>query len=334
MDILSDLQVLTESAKGDCIKKRWRFKKPGCNGETVVLRDIFHKMIVWIDMFKQIGDTAVQYDPAHATLPWAGVRFILQIAVGDIVKFDFVVKGVESIARMIGRYAIFEDVYRRRASKASSELEDALIRLYSTILLYQAKAKSFFDQSSFKRILSSVFVTEDEFEDLAKKMDLEEANVDRCAAILDAENRNDISNSLEALSIAQCEKYTGLMKLLHTIDGPILRMSKQLNDIEDHLDRSKRFEILRWVSAQPYLEYHEQISKKALAGTGKWLLNDPIYAKWHKGSTSSLLWLHGKVGAGKSTLVSIVIEDTMRRFEAGQSPPPVFFYCSRNAAEP
>ena len=78
-----------------------------------------------------------------------------------------------------------------------------------TLLYFYTKRKpSFFDQSSVKSILSSVFVTEDEFEDLAKKMDLEEANVDRCAAILDAENRNDISNSLEALSIAQCEKYT------------------------------------------------------------------------------------------------------------------------------
>ena len=332
--ILSDLQVLTESAKGQCIKKRWRFRRPGRNGETIVLRDIFQKMVVWVDIFKQIGDTVVQYDPGHAALPWAGLRFILQVAIGDIVRFDFVVKGMESIARMIGRYAIFEDVYLRRTSKATTELENGLIQLYSTILLYQSKAKSFFDQSSPKRILGSVFVTEDEFESLARRMDLEQSNVDRCAAILDAENQNDISDSLEALSISQYEKHRGLMDLLHTINGPILRMTSQLNGIEDRLDKSKRFEILRWVSAQPYLEHHEQISKKALTGTGRWLLEDPLYAKWHKGSTSSLLWLHGKVGAGKSTLVSIVIEDAKRRFEAGQSPPPVFFYCSRNAAEP
>jgi hypothetical protein len=31
---------------------------------------------------------------------------------------------------------------------------------------------------------------------------------------------------------------------------------------------------------------------------------------------------------------SIVIEDTMQAFRAGQSPPPAFFYCSRNNAEP
>jgi hypothetical protein len=31
---------------------------------------------------------------------------------------------------------------------------------------------------------------------------------------------------------------------------------------------------------------------------------------------------------------SIVIEDAMQAFYAGQSPPPAFFYCSRNTAEP
>lgn len=59
------------------------------------MRDIFNKMVVWIDMFKQIGDTFIQYDPGDAALPWAGVRFILQVAVGDIFKFDFVVEGAE-----------------------------------------------------------------------------------------------------------------------------------------------------------------------------------------------------------------------------------------------
>lgn len=31
---------------------------------------------------------------------------------------------------------------------------------------------------------------------------------------------------------------------------------------------------------------------------------------------------------------SIVIEDAMLAYESGESPPPVFFYCSRNTAEP
>ena len=334
LSVLTGLQELTERAEDQCVKRRWRFPKPGRNGETLVLRDIFGKIVHWVDAFKQIGDIVVQYDPGHAALPWAGVRFILQIAIGDIVKFGFVVEGAESIARMLVRYAVFEQIYLRRTSKASTELENALVQLYSTILMYQSKAKHFFDENTAKRILRSAFVTEDEMGRLAKKMDVEESIVDRCAAALNTENQASINDSLEALSIGQDENYAKLKGLLQSIDEPIRRMSSQLNDIEDNLDKSKRQEILRWLSAQPYHEHHEQIWKKALAGTGRWLVEDSIYAEWHKGSTSSLLWLHGKVGAGKSTLVSIVVEDAMRRSRAGKCPPPVYFYCSRDAAEP
>ena len=37
------------------------------------------RLVGWITKFKEIGDIAVQYDPVHAALPWAGVRFILLV---------------------------------------------------------------------------------------------------------------------------------------------------------------------------------------------------------------------------------------------------------------
>lgn len=43
------------------------------------MRDVFEKVIRWLDTFKQVGDVAVQYDPAHAALPWAAIRLILQV---------------------------------------------------------------------------------------------------------------------------------------------------------------------------------------------------------------------------------------------------------------
>jgi adenylylsulfate kinase-like enzyme len=39
-----------------------------------------------------------------------------------------------------------------------------------------------------------------------------------------------------------------------------------------------------------------------LPGTGQWLLSDPVFDKWKKESVSSILWLHGIPGSGKSKL--------------------------------
>lgn len=79
LDVLADLHVLTNTAKTKSIEKRWRFHRKGREGETVILRDLFSKIAVWIDRFKEVGDIVVQYDPSHAALPWAGVRFLLQV---------------------------------------------------------------------------------------------------------------------------------------------------------------------------------------------------------------------------------------------------------------
>ncbi len=78
LDILSDLGQLVSNAKENSIKKGWRFHRPG-DGKTVILRDLFSKIVVWIDRFKEIGDVVAQYDPVHAALPWAGVWFLLQV---------------------------------------------------------------------------------------------------------------------------------------------------------------------------------------------------------------------------------------------------------------
>lgn len=75
---LEYLFSVIDEKKKICLDRRWRFKKP--NGEVVILRDIMDKMVKSIAKFKDIGDVAVQYDPAHATLPWVGVRLVLQVS--------------------------------------------------------------------------------------------------------------------------------------------------------------------------------------------------------------------------------------------------------------
>ena len=77
LHILSHVLEVAEESRKECMKKRWRYTRK--SGETVIFVDLFSKIVKWINIFKDIGDTAVQYDPVHAALPWAGVRFLLQV---------------------------------------------------------------------------------------------------------------------------------------------------------------------------------------------------------------------------------------------------------------
>lgn len=77
--VLGELLEVIEQKKQLCLQRRWRLRKR--NGELVFLRDVLGKIVMWVKKFKEVGDAAVQYDPSHAALPWAGVRLVLQVSV-------------------------------------------------------------------------------------------------------------------------------------------------------------------------------------------------------------------------------------------------------------
>jgi hypothetical protein len=71
------LKVVTDT-RNECVKKQWVLYT-NAHGEKVMVRDKLNKIVDWVNRFKEVGDAAVQYDPTHAALPWAVIRFFLQV---------------------------------------------------------------------------------------------------------------------------------------------------------------------------------------------------------------------------------------------------------------
>lgn len=76
LDTLNQVLVATKEKRDICLEKQWKFT---WKGETIILRDVADKLLVWVDKFKAIGNVIASYDPTHAALPWAGFRFLLQV---------------------------------------------------------------------------------------------------------------------------------------------------------------------------------------------------------------------------------------------------------------
>ncbi|KAF2682392.1 hypothetical protein K458DRAFT_390882 [Lentithecium fluviatile CBS 122367] len=307
LNIVAELHAAAEKSRQRSVESRWKYTRK--SGETVIIRDLFEKIVRWIDMFKQVGDVAVQKLLTH-----------LLIAVNDINKYALVVEDLARIAELICRFALTEDLYLHGTSKAVEELERAVVKLYASILGYLSKAKQYLEQRAVKRTIKNAVLTETDLGSGLTDIQTAENDVDRCMALVD---RTD-----------NAKNYVKLMDLLARIDEPLRRMDDGLKNIHDDLQASKRAEIVRWLSPEPYIQHHKQTRQGILTKTGQWLLSNPIFKKWKDDSASTILWLHGIPGSGKSKLVSMVIEDALARYKAGDSPQPVFFYCSRNPAEP
>ena len=78
--VITNLLGAVKISEQKCISEQWQYKRKNGKSERVVLRDTFSNLVKWIQRFRDIGDIAVQYDPVHATLPWAGVRFLLEVS--------------------------------------------------------------------------------------------------------------------------------------------------------------------------------------------------------------------------------------------------------------
>ena len=72
---IGDVKASIAEARGKADKK-WTIK--GQRGD-INLRVHFDKVIHWVQEFVSIGDTIVTYEPGHAALPWAAMRFLLQV---------------------------------------------------------------------------------------------------------------------------------------------------------------------------------------------------------------------------------------------------------------
>ncbi|KAK4182044.1 hypothetical protein QBC35DRAFT_396760, partial [Podospora australis] len=178
-EIVSELLKQANISIEECKDRAWKFQRKK-SGETVIVRDVLGKVVKWIDRFKRIGDIAMQYDPGHAALPWAGVRFLLDIATKDIKIFGSVVENIPSIAELICRSALIEELLLRSPSSAAEELRQALVLLYVRIMDYLVRARAYFLQRTAKRVLESLSLTTSDLDESFHAIAGAQEDVDRC----------------------------------------------------------------------------------------------------------------------------------------------------------
>jgi hypothetical protein len=79
----SVLMVVTEQ-HDLCKKKEYSFK---FRGKVINVRQVLGRVMKWIDKFKNVIAFGVSLDTSgHAALPWACVKFVLEVSVNEQIK--------------------------------------------------------------------------------------------------------------------------------------------------------------------------------------------------------------------------------------------------------
>ncbi|KAI9856843.1 MAG: hypothetical protein M1824_005216 [Vezdaea acicularis] len=319
LQVLESLVDVVKQKEQLCLDKRWKYRK---NGQDIIIRDKLEKITTWVSKFVAVCDVAVQYDPAHAALPWAGIRFLLQATINDSQIFGAMVDGVEMISNALARCYTFEELYLQEGAvtEIQSQLERSISRMYSAVLIYLVEAKKYYAQGTAVRVGKSILsAKETKVDAFLQRVYTEQANVDAYA---------------RAASGGLKKRQDTLLKIISDLTSPINRSATQLSELHDHLKEDERQAILNWMSTVPHQSHHRAIGKGFLEGSGKWLQRKDEYIEWRKASTSSILWLHGIPGSGKSRMVYSVIDSLQLEVQKiPTSAPTAFFYCARNESE-
>jgi hypothetical protein len=111
-----------------------------------------------------------------------------------------------------------------------------------------------------------------------------------------------------------------------------------LIEIKDNLDETQRQKrnkaIFKWLSQIQYREHHKTTLQDILPGSAEWFMQRMEYLEWEKSSASTVLWLHGIPGSGKSKVIATAIDRIItKNSKTTNAAPLAYFYCLRSAQE-
>ena len=187
--------------------------------------------------------------------------------------------GIEIVTSLINRCKIYELLYlqNERPGQAEENLQLALVRLYTALLEFLAKARRLY-QASVMRFLHGFL----EHNDIT-------GFVDKCQALAN-EVDTDASNCSRLHSQASASQ---LHLLLTDLQQPVMRTDASVAALYEDMNESERLKILQWLSHIPYEANHYAACQGRTVGTGQWLLKHDLFGDWRKSSASTILWLHG-----------------------------------------
>ena len=219
------------------------------------------------------------------------------------------------ITDLVARHRIVDKHLTRdfplNGSGLGSEVEyrKILIKLYTKVLEFQAKAAGYLSHGTLTRFARNIPKIDD-WRTLQSSIVQIEAECREYTSLTFAlKQQSSLRVLIESLD-EQEERLTHLIENQNLQQDAALMVTRLISDIsvgQDHEDIRTRLGSQYWVS-------------------GQWLFKTRQYLDWTNRDSSSTLWLKGPVGVGKSCITSIVIQNFLANAINNRV---AFFYCSQ-----
>ncbi|KAK4040342.1 ankyrin repeat-containing domain protein [Parachaetomium inaequale] len=289
-----------------------RFGKAG----EVAVKDLAEPVLGVISRANEYIAGALASNP-YASMAWTGVALLLPLLLNPSEQAAALANGLEHISSLVSQSRMWEELYDRRyesqtaaepgeqpapASLSHSEYKNALEMLYRQILKFQVTSYCYFASKSAFRL----------------GLDVRESVFAAISAIW-----RDMKYDEECA--AADERHQETMLRWDAIGADVTGLRRA---VEDAQRERKRADLLDWLCDIDPSEMYNTARDRHEEGTGDWLIRDNEKFQLWEEQPSSLLWLHGKAGCGKSILISTVIKHLRERHSSDPRTALVYFYFS------
>ncbi|KAJ5737061.1 ankyrin repeat-containing domain protein [Penicillium malachiteum] len=290
---------LSKKQRDRCKRDIWTTVSVG--GKELVIRDVCAKIAAHVKNFTDVVDIAVQYDPVHAALPWAGVRFLLQLTFSSFEAFGAIVEGLEKATRLIARCGILEALmarYDKGITDAKKNLEQELVNLYSSVLGFLCKARKHHDALRLKRAFN--LVSQQSFQESIQEMEAAERKVWAMKGLMDSERVESLHDDISTMFVTLTSAANGVDNLkarlddaFDDLDKPLVRIGDQVTDLHGAFKENQRSDLPQWISTIPVHQHYREALTTILPGSSEWLLKNPGFGSWRDLSSSETFWSYG-----------------------------------------
>ena len=254
---------------------------------SVEFRAMGEKMnggILWSSTF--IG-TAVSAQP-YAALAWSGVSIILPLLLNNSRQNLTIIEGLEKITKLMQLFRIREELYLQDVRRPSQpDFETAVVELYSAVFEYEARVVIHLSDPPAKRGISGTFVLNGWDTTMARIQDAKQ----------------------------HCEEFANLFDRLREAEqfASIKEIFTSLRSFQEEHQRYRQEDQeagLLQILSSDYKGDKRIISERS-DGTCEWFFHNQAFIDWHDSNMTSLLWVSGGPGCGKTVLSKVLIDEKL-----------------------
>ena len=257
-----------------------------------------------IQQFTDIVETFVSSNPTIAALVWGGVKTTILAASNINSFFGQVTSMIIEVGKLCPAYSSFGHLF-----PDCVELQSALCEYYASVIRLCTRVVTVLQRSRVSHALSTMLSPfESEFSDHVAQL--------REGAKL-VELRTTYAANKAALQVEKlaAEERTSNKKLRWSIKKE-QRQAQEWRLQQSQREISNLKQAIRdRLSTLESLKAYKRVLQQRVSGTAGWILKDDAFCQWRRDEDGAILWCSGKMGSGKTVLMSSVVEQlhTLRR---------------------